>query len=547
MSMNVHASARFRNALLATVGLILVALSLPVAATFTSAQARGAEQTGQDPADPGMENPNGLGQDPGDDDGMIRFAPKSKSKGSTKKARSTAKPSTKKGTSRKDTAKKDAAKSESEATPREETSSTDLKFSQDIAPILAKNCSGCHGGTGNGLRRGKLDLTTFEKMMKGTPGNPGVVTPGNPEESSLVLRLRGEGGARMPQGGQNMMAETAIAKIEQWVKSGAKLDAGIDPKVAFDSYAPSPEQLARKELAKLTPAARDKQVEEVGLARWKKAIADTKIKPEVLSGAHFIMFTNLPATRAKKDLDTLDKQYNHLKSLLGSQAVDWVEKVSVFAFADKKEFAPFVAALESREVDADVVATAKLTGAQPYIAVLDPLGGKKEEPAARRKTKSKRGESESSGPDRTLAGLLTETFASATYATAGGDKTAPRWLKEGLGSYMASVIEPRSPHYRQLRQAAFRAFDRGWPTQASEVMGGSANVTADEVQAVSFALVESMMSSELRQGFAEFLGGMLAGPDKLDDVLKRVYGYNNREEFLNDTGEFVASRYGPGQ
>ena len=42
-----------------------------------------------------------------------------------------------------------------------------LTFSQDIAPILVANCVGCHSGDGNGIRRGKLDLSTFRKASNG--------------------------------------------------------------------------------------------------------------------------------------------------------------------------------------------------------------------------------------------------------------------------------------------------------------------------------------------------------------------------------------------
>jgi hypothetical protein len=36
---------------------------------------------------------------------------------------------------------------------------------------------------------------------------------------------------------------------------------------------------------------------------------------------------------------------------------------------------------------------------------------------------------------------------------------------------------------------------------------------------------------------------MLEGPEKLDEMLQRVYG-GTREEFLNLTGEWVATHYG---
>ena len=73
--------------------------------------------------------------------------------------------------------------------------------------------------------------------------------------------MNGEETPRMPQGGQNSMSEAAVAKIAQWVKEGARLDAGIDPKRTLESYAASPEQFRQKELAKLPVGERDKKIE----------------------------------------------------------------------------------------------------------------------------------------------------------------------------------------------------------------------------------------------------------------------------------------------
>jgi hypothetical protein len=225
--------------------------------------------------------------------------------------------------------------------------------------------------------------------------------------------------------------------------------------------------------------------------------------------------------------------------------MDWVEKVSLYVFIDRREFVEFVRSVETREIDADTVSSAKLSGAQPYVAVVDPLKGKKEEPAPKRKARSKRSEDkDSSTPDRSLAGLLTEALGSAAVASAGDP---PRWLKEGIGIFLASQVEPRSPYYQQLRQTAWAKFKQGWETKAAEALGGSDKIAADDLHALSFALVDSMLSSELRQGFPTFVNGMLGGTGKLDEMLRKVYEYNSREDFFVDTGDFVATRYGRDQ
>lgn len=255
-----------------------------------------------------------------------------------------------------------------------------------------------------------------------------------------------------------------------------------------------------------------------------------------------MMFSSLPAERTTKDLKVLERQYANLKTLLGSPTMDWVEKVSLFVFTRRSDFIEFVRTVESREVETDTIYSAKLTGAQPYVAVIDPLGGKKEEPAPKRRTRAKRGEErDGTTAERSLAGLLTEALGSAAVASAG---EPPRWLREGVGTFLAAQVEPRSPYYRQLRQTAFAKFQQGWETKAVETLGGGEKIASDDFHAVSFALVESMLSSQLRQGFPTFLNGMLGGGGKLDEMLKKVYEYTDRQDFLVDTGEFVATRYG---
>src|SRR6266481_1051257 len=68
-----------------------------------------------------------------------------------------------------------------------------VSFINDVAPILKENCFACHDSK---KRKGKLDMTTYESLRKGGDGLP----------------------------------KEKIAVIGQWIREGAKLDAGLDPK-----------------------------------------------------------------------------------------------------------------------------------------------------------------------------------------------------------------------------------------------------------------------------------------------------------------------------
>jgi cytochrome c553 len=451
-----------------------------------------------------------------------------RTKAARKKATTTDKSKTKKA----DSTAKDKTASKKAA------DSGKLRFSKDIAPILVANCTGCHSGEGVGLKRGKLDLSTFETMQARK-----VVLAGNTDDSKLLLRLKGEIEPRMPQGATAKLSDAAIAKIERWIKEGATLDPGNDPKKPIASYAASVDQVRKAEVAKLPQGERDKKTEEVGLQRFKQANAN--LKPEVVPSDHFMMFSNLPRDRATNTLKLLETEYGQLKRILGPEATAWPEKVGIYAFSARKDYIEFARTVEQRaEVDAEEFTSGRLTVTQPYVAVVDPQGGKKDEPGAgKRKGRGRRGDEkagDSSSADRSLQGMLTETLGSSVVATAGGP---PRWLALGIGSYLAAQVEPRSPYYRQLRQTAFANYQQGWPTRSMEALGGSDQITPDGLRSIAFAIVEAMMSSEMRQRFPNFVAGMLEGGNNLDATLQGVYG-GTREEFINSTGEWIAQKYG---
>ena len=102
-----------------------------------------------------------------------------------------------------------------------------VSFIDDVAPILKKNCFGCHGVKNP---KGKLDMTKYESFLKGgTKDDP--IIPGNPGDSILIIMVTATDKLRMPpmETGDPLKKED-IAIIEQWIKEGAKLDAALTPK-----------------------------------------------------------------------------------------------------------------------------------------------------------------------------------------------------------------------------------------------------------------------------------------------------------------------------
>ncbi len=412
---------------------------------------------------------------------------------------------------------------------------SELKFSRDIAPILVGNCIGCHNAKDKD-KRGKLDMTSFKKLMVGSDKQK-VVIPGKSDASPLVLRIKGEETPKMPPGNRNL-ADFAIEKIEKWVQGGARLDAGIDENAPLSSIASTPEQLRQSKLAGMTPEARDAQVEKVGRDRWKKV--SSKTTPEVTPSPHFLLFGNLPKERASATLKGMEAQYLQLRGMLSTPkapGLDRAEKFSLYVFGDRNSFVEFVRGIENREVEPGDQATSDLKGSEPYVAVIDPLGGREETagPSSRKTARSKRDDS-GAGMSRSLGGVLTEQFAIGFLKQAGDP---PRWLTLGMGAYLASQVEPRHPYFQGLRKQAFALRERSWNTMATEALGGEGD--SDDVRAVGFALIEWMATTS-RPALPAFVRGMLGGQAKLDDVIQSVLK-GDRGQFLTASDNWIGMRY----
>lgn len=110
----------------------------------------------------------------------------------------------------------------------------EVVFSKQIAPILVKQCLGCHGAR---EFKGGYQLHTFEALLR--PGDSGdaPVKPGAPDDSYLyTLLLREDKQDRMPKEADPLPPEQ-IALVKRWIESGARYDAG-DPKATLNSILP---------------------------------------------------------------------------------------------------------------------------------------------------------------------------------------------------------------------------------------------------------------------------------------------------------------------
>jgi hypothetical protein len=92
-----------------------------------------------------------------------------------------------------------------------------VSYSHQVQPLFdqACNASGCHD---SGTHQSDLVLTDYGHAVLTVPG---VVVPGKPDASTLVLRIQGSVGVRMPPGAYPLN-QNQIDGIRTWIAEGAK-------------------------------------------------------------------------------------------------------------------------------------------------------------------------------------------------------------------------------------------------------------------------------------------------------------------------------------
>ena len=95
----------------------------------------------------------------------------------------------------------------------------EIRFGQDVQPLLARRCFACHGPdtAEAGLRLNSLEHAT-EKLESGLQ----AIAPGAPDQSELLKRIRStEEGHRMPPEGKPL-TEREQKILETWIAQGAQ-------------------------------------------------------------------------------------------------------------------------------------------------------------------------------------------------------------------------------------------------------------------------------------------------------------------------------------
>ena len=140
----------------------------------------------------------------------------------------------------------DTATTVTDASPdRDSPASADV-FAK-VRTTLETKCLNCHGGK---FRQAGLDLSSREKLLRGSDEHGDIVIPGNPAGSLLVKKIKHQHEPGMPYQGEQLSGEE-ITKIVAWVEAEApyseelRFDASTEQKAFLhgsDHWAYQPPQ-----------------------------------------------------------------------------------------------------------------------------------------------------------------------------------------------------------------------------------------------------------------------------------------------------------------
>jgi mono/diheme cytochrome c family protein len=299
----------------------------------------------------------------------------------------------------------------------------DVSFAFEIAPVLLKNCVGCHDDDDPEAR---LSMHTFARFVRGGESGAAFVG-GRAGDSLLVRKIKGASGIegqRMPIG-KPPLASDLIALIEKWIDQGARLDMlGPNATLADLAAAGRARSLSHADLRQARFTAAEKL--------WRRALAD-----ETAATATFddvIVIGNLPESRLDEAAGTVEAAAaGARKQLIDGDGPLLKGGVACLLFAKAYDYSNFRQAILGEERPKGLTGNAGVSGDVAYGAVILPA----------------RNDGDS---DADLAALAAEQIAAAAFTGRG----APAWFAQGAGRTVAAKVAPKA------------AVVKAWKTEAAE-------------------------------------------------------------------------------
>lgn len=120
-------------------------------------------------------------------------------------------------------------------------------FSAAVQKVLAEKCLSCHNAD---KKKGKLDMTSLELMLKGGDSEKPGIVPGKPDESEILRRIHLplEDDDHMPPEDKPQLTAPETALLRWWVEAGAPADLPVKDAPLPEDLKPLVTELAAKKV-----------------------------------------------------------------------------------------------------------------------------------------------------------------------------------------------------------------------------------------------------------------------------------------------------------
>jgi len=348
----------------------------------------------------------------------------------------------------------------------------DVSFAFEVAPLLVRQCAGCHDAT---QPDGNLSMVSLESLLRG--GRNGATTlPGEGAASLLVRKLKGVEieGQRMPLG-KTPLTDDEIATIEKWIDQGTKLDL-LSAQSPLETVAAAgrARSLSHEELL----AARFEAADAV----WRRAIADED--PAVVTRGDLRLVGNIPESRLDSLADVAAKVAKEVAEQLGLPGRPLAKGgVVLIAFDKPYDYSAFWENVLGDERPKGLAGSAGVSGDVLYGALVAP-------------------DLDSTPARADAEAMIAEELTAAAFLARG----TPEWFASAAGRALATKVSPKSTLAKAWRaEATERIHSMRRPVAVVE---GSANPTDTATVGGAFLAAASGGTARLKGMVALLDGGV---------------------------------------
>lgn len=356
-----------------------------------------------------------------------------------------------------------------------------ISFGYDIAPILIERCSGCHLNADR--IQGGFNMGSMRTLIRGGDGGAPFV-PGEPAESNIVKRIKGEM-ERMPPRGAPLTSDQ-IKKIETWIKEGAKFDGGD---VTLDTNTVASVSKAKRQ----THEELAKERKEASEKNWRLGMPN--ISSNQVETDNLLVIGNQDPELLAKIGQIGEKVIPKIaRAFKTSSRAPFVKgKITLYVFKQRYDYSEFGKMVEKRDLPRNWKGHFRYDIVNAYGAIMP-----------------------TDDEDKYLNEVLIGQQIAGIYAASLGPKT-PKWFAEGSARVAATRIDKKDPRIQNWEDEAKTAI-----TQMQKPTDFLSNqMNPEQSSLVSYLFVSNLMKSSRQYGL--LLTALKKG-NEFDRAFEVIYG-----------------------